>query len=99
MATNNGYQGYTNHATWATALWIDNDAGLYHERTDIVRRMLRKDAETYEVAEVLKNWIGELAPDLGATLWADLLTAAIGEVNWQELAETWIAEEREEEAS
>lgn len=104
MSCNERYQGYTNHETWAVALWIDNDAGLYEERRCIVRdnlddlRIKFPDCgpdESVALADALKDWVTEMAPDLGATLWSDLINAALSEVNWLELAEMWIAEERE----
>ena len=85
------YQGYTNHATWAVSLWVDNDEGLYNERREIVRVNRVK----YECAAALKSWIEDMVPDLGATLWSDLLNGALSDVNWDELAQTWIDEANE----
>lgn len=34
---------------------------------------------------MLKTWVVNLAPDLGASLWSDLLMAALGEVDWFEI--------------
>lgn len=85
-----GYNGWTNYETWAVALWIDNEQGTYHQRREIVR----EHTEAYKCSYALKEWITEMAPDLGATLWSDLLTASLGEVNWHELAKTWMEEEK-----
>lgn len=38
----------------------------------------------------LKNEIEEAAPGLGATCWADLLNAAMSQVNWHEIAKSMI---------
>lgn len=40
----------------------------------------------------LKNEFEESAPELGASMWADLLGAALSEVNWHEIAEHMINE-------
>lgn len=42
------------------------------------------------LAEQLKEELEEAAPDLGATLWADLFGAAMGEVEWAEIADAFL---------
>lgn len=97
MTKDQSYQGYSNHSTWAVALWVDNDAGLYEERKRVVHNSTPigcpESRKRGPVADALKDWIENMMPDLGATLWADLLTAAIGDVDWLELAQMWIDEE------
>jgi len=95
------YQGWTNYETWAVALWIDNDQGLYNESRDRARDLTRDHYDDISRAEIsLADWLKELItegePDLGASLYSDLLTAAIGEVNWDEIAENYIEEVKEE---
>lgn len=105
MSESKGYQGYANYETWACALWIDNDHGLYDTRREMVR-MTWTDSEYGEnerenqstearsdLSEILKNWIEEMAPTLGATMFSDLLTAAISEIDFYELADAWLNEE------
>jgi hypothetical protein len=85
------YQGYTNYETWAVALWVDNDEGLYRARRALLAGM--STVEDHEKANALKEWVEEMMPDVGATLWADLLGGALSEVNWIELARNWAEEE------
>ena len=91
--TDRRYNGWANYETWATALWIDNEPGSYDERRDLARRARSE----HDLADALKSWMTEAAPDLGATLWADLLGAALSEVDWDEIATNWYAQEREAE--
>jgi hypothetical protein len=77
------YQGWANHATWAVSLWLNNEKGSYQELVSILKR--QKD--NYKAADQIKEWVEEMAPDLGPTLWADLLTASLGDVDWLEIAE------------
>ena len=48
-------------------------------------------AARFTLADSLKAWVTDtLCPDLGNTLAADLLSAALGEVNWNELADQYL---------
>ena len=43
------------------------------------------------LADALKDWVSdEILPDLGASMAADLLGAAMSEVNWHEIAEKYL---------
>lgn len=98
-----GYQGWSNYETWAVALWIDNEEPTYNEWRERARRALRDaepayagqpkpDAARIALAGQLKVWLENKAPDLKATLWSDLLTAALSEVDVYEIAGHWIEE-------
>lgn len=97
------YNGWTNYETWAVSLWIDNHQATYDywlretirqyneaEDDEMVRRGLwtADQAARYNLARQLKDEIINAAPDLGATLYSDLLTAAFNKVNWTEIAES-----------
>lgn len=62
----------------------------------------REERAVLALEKHLKNEIEESAPDLGASMFSDLLGAALSEVNWHEIASNWIesadkTEEVEEE--
>jgi len=98
-----GYNGWTNYETWAVALWIGNEPGTYEQSQEMAReeRDVAPDLDNvitgiwtaeqgarYELADRLKSWVtDDMLPDLGATLAADLMMAALSEVDWQEIAE------------
>jgi len=78
-----GYNGWKNYETWCIALWIDNDEGLYDESRDIIRHKSVNDA-----ASILKDWIDEMNPLMDdSSMWSDLMSAALSEVDWYEIAE------------
>lgn len=77
-----GYNGWTNYETWCVNLWLDNDEGLFNT----TREMTREADNELEAAEAVKDMVEGMAPDLGGTLWGDMLNAALSEVNWQEIA-------------
>jgi len=99
-ADEKGYNGWTNYETWAVALWLDNDEGSYRSWGDAAQECW-DDAETkpyssreqqarIALAERLKDELQEAMPELGATLWADLLQASFGSVDWHEIAEHYL---------
>lgn len=80
------YNGWTNYETWLVNLWLTNDEGIYNAILDEVSAT----SEIHDAAEVIKNFVEDSNPFNGtATLFTDLLNAALSEVNWHEIAETF----------
>lgn len=85
--TKSEYNGWYNYETWAVNLWLDNDEdsqSYWAERA--MEALDENDGEVGDAASDLSNEIEESikndAPELGACLYADLLGAALSEVNW-----------------
>jgi hypothetical protein len=110
------YNGWTNYETWNVSLWLDNDQGSYsfwNERAQEVYNdaeansyQTREQAAVNDLAAELKDQIEEASQDMleasgnSASMFADLLGAAISEVNFYEIAEHYIEEvDKEEEES
>ena len=106
------YQGWHNYETWNVALWIDNDQGTYEmvkdwasnawEESEVVADrpyLNREQRATSTLADQIQELVEDgnpLASD--ASMYSDMLSAAIGEVDWAEIAKGWIEEvEKEEE--
>ena len=53
----------------------------------------REERAVLELERRLKDEIEENAPDLGASMWADLMNAALSEVNWHEIAKAMVDDE------
>jgi len=93
-----GYNGWKNYETWDVKLWIDNEESDYeywHERA----KEIREEEEEYPIlslADEMKEFYDENNPLPEAGVYTDLLNAALGEVDWYEIAEH-IMEEIEEE--
>lgn len=97
------YQGWTNYETWAVKLWIDNDHGLYDSVQDMAKAAWDDAEEQFPItaerqddaAGCLEGALKELMeagmPEVTG-LWADLLNAAMSEVNWREIATSLISE-------
>lgn len=73
------YNGYANHETWAFNLHWQNDQGLYSETLEEARRYfsaVNDEAEDYEVGknivgywrEYIDNWIEETSTPLPGVL-------------------------------
>ncbi|MDH4038812.1 MAG: hypothetical protein OEV86_15165 [Candidatus Krumholzibacteria bacterium] len=102
-----GYNGWANYPTWCVNLWLSNDEGLYEATRELVtepvyllgsesRYVWADEPERHRiaVADRLRDWVtDDLAPDLGASFPADLLGWALAHVDWQEIADAWIAGE------
>lgn len=102
------YNGWTNYETWNVALWIDNEQGSYNHWREQARHcykwasdrgtgLTKKEQAVIDLAQLLKDAVNEDAPDLGASMYADLLNAALSEVNWQEIAGHWVDDMADEE--
>jgi hypothetical protein len=90
------YNGWTNYETWCVKLWLDNEEGSYLFMKDLAIQAADdhsddKDDAVSAMANQIKDHIEEFSPRLEG-LYADLLQAALSEVNWYEMAESYIDE-------
>lgn len=84
------YNGWTNYETWLVKLWIDNDEatqGYYLE-------LANGQQDSYAVAMGLREGFEDVMPKLEG-FWADMMNAAMSEVNWGEIAESLIEDAKE----
>jgi len=84
------YNGYTNYETWCINLWIDNDQGLYDMIYSAARRIAVKTSAVREIADMVKELVEEMRPELPASMYSDLLKTAIDRCNFREIAENII---------
>lgn len=102
------YNGWTNYETWAVNVWggFDDDPGI----SDLVEESFNAGMDKEETIRKLRDWMKEIfeddCPELDNSPYADLLNAAMSEINWHELAEHYVEspwsefqEEEEEEES
>lgn len=107
--TKNEYNGWFNYETWAVSLWLDNERGSHDHLLEEAKRCLeecerpntrsystqtREEAATIMMADILKAEHEESMPELEG-VFADLLNAAMSEVNWYEIAEHAIEDAKE----
>jgi hypothetical protein len=101
------YNGWSNYETWCVNLWLTNDEGTYRFWKEEARRAIKDSEDSREVrdeGELIKDvararlaeWLKdalEMTDLLAAgNVYADLLAAALGEVDWQEIAADFLSE-------
>ena len=106
------FDGWTNYETWAVALWINTDQASCHYWREQARRHRRESstcnlvqggiwnaqqAATYNLGDQLYAEFHDAAPVSEPNVYSDLLGAALGEVNWPEIAEHILADLAEDE--
>ena len=105
MATHKEHNGWYNYETWLVKLWIDNEEGSsrYWDETaqevyddaEADGTFTRDERAALDLADRLKDEFEEAQPEVTG-FWADLLNAAMSEVNWHEIAEHYIADVEKE---
>lgn len=102
--TKTNYNGWTNYETWNVKLWLDNDQGTqeyWKERAQesfdnavLKEFFTRKEQAALDLADVLKIELDDNMEEMGVPalsgFYADLLNAALSEVNWHEIAKSFI---------
>jgi len=98
MANDKEYNGWSNYETWNVKLWIDNDQGSYEYWREVVQDEWKdnardKDDTIYAVSKRLEQEIDDDGKPELQGCYSDLLSAALSEVNWYEIAEAMVNDE------
>ena len=99
MTDTQTYNGWTNYETWCVNLWLTNESGTEAELQRVVHdRPINSmvgdiDVSTSMKADLLKDWVRDQMPDLGANMYSDLLSASLDLVNWREIIENHLDDE------
>ncbi len=83
------YNGWANYQTWLVSLWLSNDVCTYQS----IREVVEGANDAYGVSEAIKTFVEDLNP-VGdqASLFADLMSASLRQVDWVQVAESFLEE-------
>ncbi len=100
------YNGWTNYETWNVKLWLDNDQTSCEYWNKVAQEALseaepdkyftKEENAVNSLRERLKEEIENQAEDVlehgnaQASFVADLLHSALSDVNWQEIAKSYV---------
>lgn len=102
--TTKEYNGWTNYETWLVKLWMDNEQGTQEYFNEQADEVLERDPDDEDndrirtLAEIIKEQHEESLPKLEGFA-ADLMNAALSEVNWEEIANSLIEDAKERVAT
>jgi hypothetical protein len=102
------YNGWSNYETWCVNLWLSNEEGSYRHCRELAKNAAVAAEDSSQVAEriwtieeatrflladALKELLDELNPIANqASVFNDLITAALSEVDWHEIADAFLEE-------
>jgi hypothetical protein len=94
------YNGWKNYETWLVGLWLDNEEGSYSHWDDRAREIYidsaataystRKEVASSDLAQEIQESVEEANPLPQSGLYTDMLNAAMGEVDWYEIADHYL---------
>ena len=95
------YNGWTNYETWNAALWIGEGSSDYwaeqaqecFDAAEACNTFTRVENATFALAERMESDCDEQQESAGLPtygMFADLLNAALGQINWHEIARHYI---------
>lgn len=84
------YNGWTNYETWVANLWLGED-DYWRERAEEIMREEKNDvlAATAELALEMGDVYEDNMPETTG-LYADLLSASMSNIDWDEIARHYI---------
>ena len=96
-----GYQGWSSHATGRVKWWIDHDEDLSRHWRETARRIWRtthgdatfsrREQGCSILAKTLKDEVAATMPNLDR-VWQNLLMISLGSVDWYEIADNLLDE-------
>ena len=103
------YNGWENYETWNVNLWLTNEESTDSELTEMAQNswneaeadktFTREENAVFALADTIKEWVEEMTPELPASMFSDLLGAALGSVDWREIAENHLEDVEKEEVT
>ena len=80
-----GYNGWTNYATWNINLWVDNEERDYRLKVEYLQQLGHKVTDI-DVRRFVKDYMDNTTPDLKDST---VEGARFQDINWEEIASFW----------
>ena len=90
MTNENTYNGWKNYETWNCALWLSCDYSFDTAIREYAESVSEEEYSVIKVADYIEELVDEVTPELPASMFCDLLTAAIGRISYYEIAEAYL---------
>ena len=91
-----GCNGWSNYPTWTVIMVIGNTESLYNYFKRITRDVVSSTQDETDrisiLAEVLEETVNSLRPQRTNHIWEQLMTYAVGKVNYREIALSMIGD-------
>jgi hypothetical protein len=103
-----GFNGWTNRPTWSVYCWLTSEEFSYKQFRALAQNFFdntqagailnREQAAQRDLAETLRDMYDSALSDLlesadaGASVWADMLSASLQSVNFDEIAQALLQE-------
>ena len=84
--------GWSNYSTWCVNLWLSNDEALYKMVKASIQELTGdRDNKVSSLAGIIKNQVVDNSPLIDtASMYSDMLNEAMSQVNYTELATSWL---------
>src|SRR5947209_3905020 len=86
------HNGRANYETWTVSLWLDCEEPCYRYWTEQARRWKGHEHAADRLAGQLRDELHEGVPLSEPTVYGDLLHAALFEVDWIAIAESFLGD-------
>lgn len=83
--SNQGYQGWSNHTTWLVNLWLNNNYDVYKECLELV-----KDCKEGVAQDRLEEYVSDMVGGSSGLAGSIISSAVHREVNWKEIARSFL---------
>lgn len=88
MPTKQIYNGWWNYETWNCALWLDNDRNYQVMVFNKAKELALHPNGLSLMEDWLKEFVNDGCPELTASMYSDILNAALREINYREIAKS-----------
>lgn len=84
------YNGWTDFKTWAAFTWLTDSEGGQAQCGALAEEARATDDPVRNLADMLRDIIMNNAPEIGPSMYSDILTEALENINYNEMARVFL---------